>query len=277
MEDCLCAAVQLGHLRLHAYLPDGFDGSGGRLWCGGLILAGWIAEQAPCSLSGRSVVELGCGSTALPSAVAALRGAATCVASDASSDALEMARHNMVLNSAPVTVQQLDWARTVDDAVFECLGRSRVDLILFADIIYTTGSADKLAEFIDAVLAREGEVIGVLCAFHDGFAEFLQAMHRKDFVARHLLGCPELLCSIDNGDVISSGDSMRGKVDLIEDLPTSSRRLVSWQRHSNTDVGQHDEHASILAYMQNVDIECRRAGPVEDISVRFPRVTAGVF
>lgn len=269
--------VQLGQYKLELDVLDDFDGTGAHLWAGGVLLAGWMAEQKPAFLGVSKVLELCCGVAALPSAVAALLGAKEVVASDGSTSVVETARNNMILNSVSVDVQEFDFHAVVHEGGAAASQKASANLILFADAIYTAGSS-KLATCIDALLLPDGEVIGVLCGLHCGFQEFLEEMRLLHFVARILHCSPDLLDSIDSGKVTFAEAHWSGRLDLLGDLPISSRILVSWQRsdESNRKV---DESPSVLAYLNSIGPRESDSKPLsaEELALRKPSVRTGVW
>lgn len=278
MSAALRLGVQLGQFKLEVDVLDNLDGTGARLWAGGVLLAGWMAEQKPASLAVSKVLELCCGGAALPSAVAALQGAKEVLASDGSTSVVEMARNNMRLNSVSVDVQELDYYAVHDSETATSL-KASANLILFADAVYTSGSASsKLATCIDALLLPDGEVIGVLCGLHCGFQEFLQEMRGLHFVARILHCSPDLLDSIDQGTVVSAEACSHCRPDLLGDLPISSRVLVSWQR-SDESKEQTDDIPSIVEYLNGIDQREPESKPLsaDELALRMPSVRTGIW
>ncbi len=105
------------------------------LWRSGVALA----EEAGCSeLSGRRVIELGCG-LGLPS-IAAARAGAIVTAVDVEPDALVLLERNAAANGIELATACVDWA---DPAAL--LEDGRVDLVLAADVLYEPGAAAALA------------------------------------------------------------------------------------------------------------------------------------
>jgi predicted nicotinamide N-methyase len=96
------------------------------LWRSGVALA---REVARLPLDGLRVVELGCG-LALPS-LAAARGGATVLATDADQVALELAARNAEANGLAIETARIEW-----DSPDELLERAPFDLLLGADILY---------------------------------------------------------------------------------------------------------------------------------------------
>jgi predicted nicotinamide N-methyase len=140
LEELVWQSIELprGELRLQqpaeaAELPD--DGAvewapiapyWAVLWRSGVALA---RELEAADLSGRRVVELGCG-LGVPS-IAAARANASVLATDADPDALELLRRNARANGVRLETAVLDWscpAALLDGAPF--------DLVVAADVLY---------------------------------------------------------------------------------------------------------------------------------------------
>jgi predicted nicotinamide N-methyase len=151
-EDLITATVELpgGHLRLlqpreWADLPD--DGAvewaplapyWSVLWRSGTALAG---EVASADLSGRRVVELGCG-LATPS-LAAARGGAAALATDAEPEPLELVARNAELNGVRVETAAINW-----NAPEDLVARGPFDLVLAADVLYERSSVALLLQLL---------------------------------------------------------------------------------------------------------------------------------
>jgi predicted nicotinamide N-methyase len=112
------------------------------LWPSGVALARMLSVRSLC---GARTVELGCG-LALPSIAAALSGARV-VATDWSSDALELAELNAARNGVSLELIRCSWAEP--EAIVE---RAPWDLVLAADVLYERRNVEQLL----AVLPRLG-------------------------------------------------------------------------------------------------------------------------
>lgn len=121
-----------------------------RLWPSGETLAIELAKSPPGP--GIRVLELGCG-LGLPSIVAA-RGGADVLATDSSSDAVAFAAHSLALNELEATVAQADWTQD-GDVLAE---RGPFDLVLAADVLYTTANADEAVRVLPRLVEPNGEV-----------------------------------------------------------------------------------------------------------------------
>jgi predicted nicotinamide N-methyase len=104
------------------------------LWRSGVALA-W--ELDGVALGDLRVVELGCG-LAVPS-LAAARGGATALATDACPDALALVTLNAHANEVRIETATVDWAEP-DDLV----KRAPFDLVLAADVLYERASVAPL-------------------------------------------------------------------------------------------------------------------------------------
>jgi predicted nicotinamide N-methyase len=104
------------------------------LWRSGVALARELDETA---LDGLRVVELGCG-LAVPS-LAAARGGAAVLATDADPEALALVARNAHANGVSVETAMADWAKPGD-----LVGRGPFDLALAADVLYERASVAPL-------------------------------------------------------------------------------------------------------------------------------------
>jgi predicted nicotinamide N-methyase len=108
------------------------------LWRSGVALA-W--ELDGVALRGLRVVELGCG-LALPS-IAAARGGAAVLATDASADALTLVARNAHANGVRIETAAVDWAEP--DALVR---RAPFDLVLATDVLYERASVALLLSLL---------------------------------------------------------------------------------------------------------------------------------
>ena len=132
------------------------EGTGGRgapywaiAWPSGVKLAAAIADR---DLSGRRVLELGCG-LAVPSIVAARRGARV-TATDGSPDAVVFAAHNLALNDVEGDVAVSDW-RDGSDLV----AGAPWDLVIAADVLYLRRNVEALLRLLPRLIGPGGEAI----------------------------------------------------------------------------------------------------------------------
>ena len=108
------------------------------LWRSGVALA---CELQGMALRGLRVVELGCG-LAVPS-IAAARGGAAVLATDASADALALVARNAHVNDVRIETATVDWAEPD-----ELVRRAPFDLVLAADVLYERASVAPLLSLL---------------------------------------------------------------------------------------------------------------------------------
>ena len=126
------------------------------LWRSGVALA---FELDGVPLRGRRVVELGCG-LAVPS-IAAARGGAGVLATDACAEALGLAERNAEANEVRIATSAVDWAEAD-----ELVRRAPFDLVLAADVLYEDASVGPLLSLLprlapEAWLAEPGRPAAV--------------------------------------------------------------------------------------------------------------------
>lgn len=119
------------------------------IWPSALALARYLASQP---LSGRRIVELGCG-VGLPGVVALDRGAEVLV-TDHYEAALDFTSYNAQINTGrePRT-GHLDWHEPPVERP------ERFDLLVAADVLYERRNVPSLAALISALLAPGGEAL----------------------------------------------------------------------------------------------------------------------
>jgi predicted nicotinamide N-methyase len=108
------------------------------LWRSGVALARELDGEA---LAGPRVVELGCG-LAVPS-IAAARGGAAVLATDTSTEALELAARNAEANGVRIETARADWAEPG-----ELVARGPFDLVLAADVLYERPAVAQLLSLL---------------------------------------------------------------------------------------------------------------------------------
>jgi SAM-dependent methyltransferase len=128
----------------HAFEHEEYLPYWAELWPSGVALARRVAVR---SLRGARVLELGCG-LGLPSLAAALAGGRV-LATDWSSQAIELLEDNAERNGAMLETARVDWARPA--AIVE---RAPWDLVLAADVLYERRNVapllDLLPRLVDA-------------------------------------------------------------------------------------------------------------------------------
>ena len=128
------------------------------LWRSGVALARALDA---IDLRGRRVVELGCG-LGVPS-LAAARGGAEVLATDAYPEPLELLARNAAANGVEVETAIADW---YDDAELDALvERGPFDLALAADLLYLPPAVDSLLDLLprlapEVLLADPGRADG---------------------------------------------------------------------------------------------------------------------
>jgi predicted nicotinamide N-methyase len=139
------------------------------LWIGARALARSLAEAG--GLSGKVVLDLGCG-LGLPGLVAAALGAEAWLV-DREAAALEFVRASARRN-------RLERTHCVDlDFVHGALGRS-FDVILGAELVYDPRSYGPLCDFLEGHLAPHG-VIHITDAFRSDAETFFAELRRRGF------------------------------------------------------------------------------------------------
>jgi predicted nicotinamide N-methyase len=119
------------------------------LWPSGVALARDVSSR---SLRGARTLELGCG-LALPSIAAALAGGRV-LATDWSTAAIELARHNAERSGAAIETLVCDWARPE-----ELLERGPWDLVLASDVLYERRNAHALARLLPRLAGPRSEIL----------------------------------------------------------------------------------------------------------------------
>ncbi|HET8822601.1 MAG TPA: 50S ribosomal protein L11 methyltransferase [Thermoleophilaceae bacterium] len=114
------------------------------LWRSGVALA---RELDSMELSGRRVVELGCG-LAVPS-IAAARESAEVLATDTDEEALEFAERNASANGVSLETARVDWSSPDD-----LLARGPFDLAIAADVLYERQAVAQLLDLLPRLAPR---------------------------------------------------------------------------------------------------------------------------
>jgi predicted nicotinamide N-methyase len=114
------------------------------LWRSGVALARELDGE---ELRGLRVVELGCG-LAVPS-IAAARGGAAALATDADPEALELVARNARANDVQVETARVEWAKP-DELVV----RAPFDLVVGTDVLYERQSVALLLSLLPRLAPR---------------------------------------------------------------------------------------------------------------------------
>ena len=128
----------------------------------------WLARQ---SLSGKSVIELGCG-LGLPSIVVAKLGARV-QATDFHPDTGEWLLHNASENKVTLVYQQLDWSRFLTKQS----PLHRAPFVIGSDLLYEARHIPALVCTLDALCAHDGQAI-ISDPGRDNLPTFVTAMER---------------------------------------------------------------------------------------------------
>jgi predicted nicotinamide N-methyase len=131
----------------HAFEQEEFLPYWAELWPSGVALARAVGTRA---LSGRRVVELGCG-LGLPAIAAALAGGRV-LATDWSAAAVERAADNARRNDAEIETLVCSW--TAPGPIEQ---RGPWDLVLASDVLYERRDVDPLLAVLPRLLAPAGE------------------------------------------------------------------------------------------------------------------------
>ncbi len=120
------------------------------LWESAIALAGYVGRNGPTMISGRAIVELGCG-VGLPGLVAATMGGVV-TQTDHEPATLTVARENARRNDVTgISQVEADWAHWNDTRHY--------DLIIGSDIGYGTDMHDHLIAIFERNLARGGRIL----------------------------------------------------------------------------------------------------------------------
>lgn len=142
-------------------------GTGGWVWNSSLYLSRWLcaSDSIQDHLKNATVIELGCGSGAIPSIVAAYLGAGRVVATDVCADCRQAALENIksadLGSAADLCVGSLDVIR-LDEGSLSVLGPP-ADVILFADLIYIEELAAALPATLAHLLCRARDKLSARC------------------------------------------------------------------------------------------------------------------
>jgi predicted nicotinamide N-methyase len=121
-------------------------------WPSGIALADAIT-QAPASVRGQRVLELGCGLGVTASA--AIAAGADLTVADCTPEVLALCRANALRNSgrAPAA-RRCDWRQP--EAAFAALGGERFEVVLVADVIYDPRDVEPLYSLLERVVTPSG-------------------------------------------------------------------------------------------------------------------------
>jgi len=253
-------------LTLEVGMPKTDGGSyetGLRLWTGGLLLAGFLAERGAELIRGKTVLELGAGISALPTAVAGRMNAKLAVATDYLPEIVDIAEENLeqmeeIRRRRKTAAAILDWCYPDSSPA---LGMAeKWDLIMFADSIYTEDIGTLLAECLDTLVPSGSSttIIGALSEIRVGTIEFVRSMQARGFRARELEleASSRLKESIDDCSVVVSPSSSEERERLVHGRPIEGSKVVQWtrpdpqklQKQSENEAGGTDEGDRLWRY-----------------------------
>lgn len=136
-------------------------GTGMKFWSEGAKIAANFLIGNIEIVRGKSVVELGCGSSGLPGLTAAALGARCIDFVDSDADSLgqleeniaknlsHIKAHNTTITASELTISHKDWAELA-------LSCRKYDLAIGCEIVYTSISIEDLVLAINSTLAAEG-------------------------------------------------------------------------------------------------------------------------
>lgn len=204
------------------------DSTGACPWWGGVLLASWISHEPPNFFSKDHVIELGCGSAAMPSAAASQRGAKSTLATDGCPINAHAA--GQVLESSAAsekcTWRCLAWQDCLDEA-----DRGSWDFVLFADVLYKEEGASMLVSAISSLLRPGGTVIGAVGLHRVGSKKIFEAMQEQGFKAHDVPVNDEVM-----QDALNACGLLRGSQGTMDSTSISNNecRLVRWVRHESS-------------------------------------------
>jgi predicted nicotinamide N-methyase len=157
-----------------------------RPWPSGIALAAALKSDPP--RAGAKVLELGCG-LALPSVVAAQAGARV-LATDGATDAVAFAAHVLAINEVDGEVACADWSEQGEELV----ARGPWDLVLAADVLYTSANVEVALRLFPRLVAPTGMLrladpnrAGAQGFLNSALASFHLATQRGTDVTLHTL------------------------------------------------------------------------------------------
>lgn len=213
------------------------DSTGACPWWGGLLLASWIAHEPHDRFHTRRVIELGCGSAAMPSAAASQRGAEFTLATDGCPSNVHAAGHVLDRGARKgCGARCLAWQDTVSDA-----DRGTWDVVLFADVVYKEDAAGMLVGAVLPLLRPGGMVIGSVGLHRHGSKNIFEAMQGQGFRAQEIQVDRAVL---DTAHAASRQLRMSNRMDVMDSLALSNNecKIVCWTLHDDASKGfaSHD-------------------------------------
>eukprot|EP00746_Dinoflagellata_sp_MGD_P021893 gnl/MRDRNA2_/MRDRNA2_15111_c0_seq1.p1 gnl/MRDRNA2_/MRDRNA2_15111_c0~~gnl/MRDRNA2_/MRDRNA2_15111_c0_seq1.p1 ORF type:complete len:253 (-),score=39.57 gnl/MRDRNA2_/MRDRNA2_15111_c0_seq1:314-1006(-) len=149
------AAPDLKSFSFRIEINAAASGTGSRLWVGGVVLAEWLwfrhCLDAVGPVAGQVVLELGAGFCGLPSIAAKSTGSPCVIASDGVRCVLQQLARNVVCFG--IEAREMRWG-------IEVLNNSEaIDVILFADCLYSEKGAELLLKCIEGGLISRPNLV----------------------------------------------------------------------------------------------------------------------
>lgn len=202
--------------------------TGAKLWASGLVLAEWLARCPREFFVGKSFLELGCGAAALPTQVAARRGA-ICYATDGEAAGAEAAARAL---AGLAETARLEWSDSLG------LPSREFDVVLFADGVYTEVAAVHLAECLDRL--RATDIYGVTPLHRVGAARLCEEMRARGFSAEEVALSSSISEIIDSRGCFESIGPGARVADVCEAGLAVDCVLVRWTRVQCSHVPRDD-------------------------------------
>ena len=152
-----------------SFCSTGTDDTGLVIWGPSVALSQYMMKYQQKAISGRKVLELGCG-LALPSMMAYRLGASAVLATDFHPQTLEQVQFHADLNQCSIHVELVDWEYPTDVSDF------RADIVLAADVIYGLALVPALVKIIERVLPKTSTLIIATRDGRTGIHEFRDMM-----------------------------------------------------------------------------------------------------
>uniref|UniRef100_A0A7S4C0G0 Calmodulin-lysine N-methyltransferase n=1 Tax=Chrysotila carterae TaxID=13221 RepID=A0A7S4C0G0_CHRCT len=160
------------------------------VWGSALLVAQWLARDAPSEVRGKRVLELGAG-TSLPSLASAAIGASLVLATDYDLSGREATQRAIDRNRAlwncsardacHIAVQRLDWFAVLEPGYVVPFG-SPFDVLLVCDCNYYTRSTPALVQTIRVHLGNGGRLVLASREGRNGLADCLRMLHEAEWI-----------------------------------------------------------------------------------------------
>lgn len=149
------AAPDLKPYGFHIEIDATASGTGSRLWIGGVMLAEWLwfrhCLDSVGPVAGQVVLELGAGFCGLPSIAAKSTGSSCVIASDGVRCVFQQLARNVVCHG--IEAREIRWE-------IDALNTSEaIDVILFADCLYSEKGAQLLLKCIESGLTSRPNLV----------------------------------------------------------------------------------------------------------------------